>query len=101
MIGGSPDCRRKKWRRTADRKRDATKRWKRSMPSWISCLRHTLDGLAMASRRLRRKPLCQKRQFRRRRILVCFAVVSFLVASLQAAEKIVPLQEVLRDKDGN
>src|SRR2546430_5122257 len=74
-----------------------------SMPILISRSRQIPGCFAGRFRMGRPNPASDKAPvpFVGRLLLSCLIIVSFIPAPAQATERITPLQEVLRDKDGN
>src|SRR5438094_2443877 len=79
----------------------ATKSRIYSMPILIPRLWQIPVRCAWRCRMWRRNPASDEAPFLWRLLLSCLVLAAFIPAPAQAAERITPLQEVLRDKDGN
>src|SRR6266513_2392021 len=73
----------------------------RCMPILISPLREVSGVSANAPSVSRREPAFARGHSSGRLLVSCFAIVSLVVASALGAERITPIQEGLRDNDGN
>ncbi len=71
------------------------------MPILISPLRQVSGVSADVPSVSRREPAFARGHSNGRLLVSCFAIVSLVVASALGAERITPIQEVLRDNDGN